>query len=129
VAFGAEFNDGLERLNPDPALRAALAAQMTQLAEMRIPEDTAPDLADDLDRLIESAFLVGFRLVMWIAAALTAACSVIAWLTVREREEGRASRLSPPPPPQSPGTGGAPPPPSPEDVVPGPRSSPRRRCG
>ncbi|MEM7802840.1 MAG: MFS transporter [Chloroflexota bacterium] len=80
------FNDNLDIMLagtelPDGVLQI-LDEERARMAAAEMPESIGDDLKRTLDNFIKTAFLIGYRRVMWINAALAALASLVAWLSV-----------------------------------------------
>ena len=84
--FARDFNARLRPLNLSDAARAELASQESRLAAVRPPQELSGDARLAVERAVEDSFVVGFRVVMLICAALALASALFAWLLI----EGRA---------------------------------------
>jgi EmrB/QacA subfamily drug resistance transporter len=80
--FSARYLDGLAALPLPAAARAALAAQSARLAGIQLPVGLDSGAREALERLINTAFLGGFRTAMLIGAVLALASAVTAALLI-----------------------------------------------
>jgi EmrB/QacA subfamily drug resistance transporter len=92
VAYG-RFSQSLlrraEALGLTAEARQSLAAERRKLAAASVPPSLPEDLQSAVRAAIDHAFVDAFRLLMLLAAALTVAGSVGAWLLVERRRAGR----------------------------------------
>jgi EmrB/QacA subfamily drug resistance transporter len=82
AAFDARLDDGLARLALPHGLVSAVLEQRTKLAGIEIPHDAPAAAATALRRAIGSAFISGFRWVMWLSAGLALLSALCAWLLI-----------------------------------------------
>lgn len=67
-----------------PETRRVLDEQRDKLAGAELPENLAPEARGQLKGAIDTAFVAGFRRLMWVAAALAALSALSAWLMIRD---------------------------------------------
>jgi EmrB/QacA subfamily drug resistance transporter len=85
-AFARNFSSRIEGLDLPADSRAALEAQTSRLATIRMPERLGGETRQAVERAVEESFVGGFRVVILIASALALASGLFAWLLI----EGRA---------------------------------------
>jgi EmrB/QacA subfamily drug resistance transporter len=90
-AFGVHLNRSLLRLSLPPGAFAALRSGEIMLAGLPVPAGLSPATTAALRKMIVEAFVFGFRTVMWICAALSAASSGVAWWMVPGDERNSRS--------------------------------------
>ncbi|MBA3414086.1 MAG: DHA2 family efflux MFS transporter permease subunit [Chloroflexia bacterium] len=88
AAFGAGLTAGVAELDVPPEVQQAVVAQEHRLAAAEPPAGVDEATAAAIATAIDEAFLGGYRLVMLMAAAMSLASAVIAWLVI----EGSAVR-------------------------------------
>ena len=90
--FGQSLAAQLDAM-PDlqPEIRAEVEAHQAELAAAQPPENADAETADAIARAIDQAFVDGFRIAMFVAAATTLAGAVIAWLMVEGKPPDRAN--------------------------------------
>ena len=81
-AFARSLDERLDRLQPPPAVRSALQAEVPKLAEAAVPKNVDRAQRQILERALHESFISSFRLVTLIAGVLAALSAVVAWLTV-----------------------------------------------
>jgi EmrB/QacA subfamily drug resistance transporter len=81
-AFGSRLNRSLARFSLPPATLHDLQTNEIKLAGLQVPGELDPATKNAVNESIEKAFVFGFRIVMLICTALSAASSVIAWLMI-----------------------------------------------
>lgn len=81
-AFGSHLDHSLAHISLPTSVRAEIESSRIRLAGMQIPAGLDSATSRAVSRSIENAFLSGFRIVMWICAALSFACSSVAWTTL-----------------------------------------------
>jgi EmrB/QacA subfamily drug resistance transporter len=91
--FGSQLNDSLAHLSLPPTVQEQLEADEIKLAALPVPADLDPGTKGAIEKFIKEAFVVGFRVVMLICAALALASAGVAWLMIRKDTESAANRL------------------------------------
>ena len=81
-AFGSRLNDRLAHLPLPPVVLQELHANQIKLAGLQVPEGLDLSTKTAIRESIEEAFVFGFRIVLWICAALSLASAAVAWLTI-----------------------------------------------
>jgi EmrB/QacA subfamily drug resistance transporter len=81
TVFNHSLDRSLDQLPLNPGIRAQIDAVRPQLAAAHIPDSM-------VQRAITESFLGGYRVVIWIAAALAALSAVTAWLLIRSDASG-----------------------------------------
>ena len=96
AAMVAAFSGHLNRLLADitmPAdVRVALQANEIKLAALTPPAGLAPGTAAAIESSIAASFLFGFRLLMWICAALGLASAAVAWRMIPHGTQPESDR-------------------------------------
>jgi EmrB/QacA subfamily drug resistance transporter len=77
-AFGSRLNHVLATLALPPQVLAQLQANETKLAGLQVPAGLAPSTSAAIGESIREAFIFGFRVVMFICAALSLASALVA---------------------------------------------------
>jgi predicted MFS family arabinose efflux permease len=77
---------------PTQAL-AEIRSREINLAAMRPPDGLDPGIRAAVTHSIDSAFVFGFRVVMWLCAALSLASSAVAWLMIPGPNEAVSSAV------------------------------------
>ena len=80
-AFGFRLNHNLSDSLP-PSVMRELQAEETKLGDLQAPPDLDPGMKAAVQASIDDAFVFGFRIVMWICAALSLAGAAVAWLLI-----------------------------------------------
>lgn len=93
-AFNYDLDRRLASLALDQPVRAAIEAQRPRLAGAELPDTVQGRERAAARQALDLSFVFGFRAVMWLAAALSAAAAVTAWLTLDDVRPG----ASPPSP-------------------------------
>lgn len=83
-AFNHSLDVQLDMLDVSPAIEDELAVERFKLAAAEVPESADSTMALLLSTAIEESFLDGFRLIMWIAAAMAIASAGIAIFMIDE---------------------------------------------
>ncbi len=83
-AFNRSLDQRLAASGVRPIVVERLAGERINLAAATVPAVATPGEARAVRRAIDEAFVAGFRLAMWIGAALAAASALVAWLTIRD---------------------------------------------
>ncbi len=81
-AFNATLDRRLDSLSPPPDARHQLDDERAKLAAMEPPPTLEPEAAANVERAIADSFIVGFRRLLTVAAALAVLGAVIVWLVV-----------------------------------------------
>jgi EmrB/QacA subfamily drug resistance transporter len=89
-AFARNFDARLKTSDLSAETRAALEAQTSRLATINIPGELNGETKQAVKRAVEESFVVGFRVVILIAAALALTSGLFAWLLI----EGRTRAVS-----------------------------------
>ena len=80
VAFGSALRGQLEPLNLSQEVKNTLLSSRADLAGIQIPDGVAD--TGTVEAAIDNAFVYGFRVVMFISAALAALSALIAWVMI-----------------------------------------------
>lgn len=83
--FAREFKGRLRSLNLPAEARAALEAQTSRLASVKLPDGLEGESKRLVERAAAESFVGGFRVVVLIGAALALASSLCAWLLIEGR--------------------------------------------
>ena len=89
-AFNTHLDGRLASLPLAPEVRRQLDEQRTKLAAAEVPGGTDAATKEAVERALDESFVAGFRLVMFIAAALALLSALSAWLLI----EGKGARES-----------------------------------
>ncbi len=84
TAFAFRLNQGLPHLLLPPGILQQVQANETKLAGLQLPAGLDPPTRAAIKATIGGAFVFGFRIVMLICAALSAASSAVARLMIRD---------------------------------------------
>jgi len=93
-AFRSSLTEHLRPLPLTSEVRSQLVARSVDLVNLKIPAGVSGEAQAAIRHAIREAFIVGFRLVAYIAAGLAALSALAAWLLI----EGKASPESGPSP-------------------------------
>ncbi len=93
AAFDARLDDALAPLSLPSGVVSAVLEQRAKLAGIAIPRDVPAAAAMALRGAIGSAFVAGFRWVMWLSAGLALLSALCAWLLIdgKDRPAARAA--------------------------------------
>ncbi|MCG8348618.1 MAG: MFS transporter [Chloroflexales bacterium] len=83
--FSSSLAAQLTTLDIPTEARQDIEASRTDLANIQVPSGLAVEQAALAERVIDEAFVVGFRAVMYIAVVLALASAIVAWLTIADR--------------------------------------------
>jgi hypothetical protein len=83
VSFSNAFQRQLSELGIDEGLRSSLMDQRVKLAGIEIPAALNAGDKDKVQTAIDLSFIAGFRVLMLISAALSAASGLISWILIR----------------------------------------------
>lgn len=89
LAFNARLDVELRNLDIPADLIAAVVAQRQKLAGISIPDNQTDATAAALKHAIDASFVSGFRLVMFISAALSLLSAGAAWLFIPRKAPTR----------------------------------------
>lgn len=81
-AFDRDLDRRLASSNVSPALIAEMKQQRTRLAAIEIPASADAATRATLEGAVADSFVAGFRLVMFISAALALLSAVCGWFTI-----------------------------------------------
>ncbi len=84
TAFSSHLNRRLANLVMPAHVRSALQTNEIKLGGLQPPEGVEPGTAAAIKAAIEASFVFGFRLIMWICAALALASAAVAEWSLRE---------------------------------------------
>jgi EmrB/QacA subfamily drug resistance transporter len=88
--FNATLDRRLDSLRPPPEARRQLDNERVKLAAMEPLPTLEPEAAANVSSAIADSFIVGFRWVLTVAAALAVLGAVIVWLIVERTPHPRA---------------------------------------
>ncbi|HSS71454.1 MAG TPA: MFS transporter [Casimicrobiaceae bacterium] len=91
LTFNTELHRGLQTADVPTDIVTSVESQRARLASLEPPARASAEVRASIEHVVAQAFVSGFRLVMWIAAALALASAVTAWLFIG-REAPPASR-------------------------------------
>ncbi len=80
--FASHLDRNMANLSVPGTVRAQVQSNATRMAGLTPPAGVEPRVASEIGSSIAMSFLSGFRLIMWICAALTFVSSTIAWWTI-----------------------------------------------
>jgi EmrB/QacA subfamily drug resistance transporter len=82
ASFKQHFSSRLAEMNLEPKIRQDIEMQEVRLAAIEIPREIDNSLKEEIRRSVDDAFIAGFRLVMFIAAALALLSAATAMLMI-----------------------------------------------
>jgi EmrB/QacA subfamily drug resistance transporter len=85
-AFGSCLDQGLAKVSLPPEIVQNIRSKQIELAGLELPQGLDANTLETLRRAIAKAFLYGFRLVMFVCAALSIASSIVAWRMIAAAE-------------------------------------------
>jgi len=85
--FSGHLNRNLANIAMPESSRGELRSNEIKLASLKAPAGVEPATAAAIKSSIVASFVFGFRLVMWICAALAVASAAAAWWMIPERTE------------------------------------------
>ena len=88
-AFRFDLSSRLNGLNADEQVKSSILEQSMKLAGLEAPSGSDPSFQALLKQTVAWSFVSGFRLIMFISAALALASALSAWLLI-----GRSSRAN-----------------------------------
>jgi hypothetical protein len=81
-AFSSQLDHSLAHLPLPDATRQHLHADEVKLAGLQVPASLDPDIGTSVKEAIEAAFVLGFRIVILLCAALAVASAAVARLMI-----------------------------------------------
>lgn len=81
TGFSSSLSKRLENLNTPPQIRSALVQNVSKLAALEVPKNTAPALKDSLEAAIKSSYVDGYRQMMLLAALLALLSGAVGWFS------------------------------------------------
>ncbi len=87
AAFAKHLDRAVAGLALPESIRVAIQSNTTQLAALRVPDGVAPGTSAAIQSSVISSFLYGFRLMMWICAALALASAIVGWQMIQNRTQ------------------------------------------
>jgi hypothetical protein len=91
--FSRSLSSGLQQMNISEPVRQQVLDQRVKLAGIELPNNLPAEQQTELRHAIADSFISGYRLTMFIAAALGLASSAAAWFFIGNRQI--SSRRSP----------------------------------
>ena len=95
-AFNIALDRRLDTLGLSPESRRQLDIERAKLAAMEPPPSLGPDTAANLRRAVADSFIVGFRRLLTLAAALAVLGALITWLVIENKSYRRSGGETPP---------------------------------
>jgi MFS family permease len=89
-AFNSHLDLGMDAREIPQAVRDPLQAERIKLAGAEIPPEVGPEMKASLESLVRESYIGGFKLILYLSAAISLICSFIAWGMIkngRMREE------------------------------------------
>ena len=94
--FSNHLSDHLARIVMPADLRTELQSNEIRMAALKPPQEVEAQTANAIESSILASFVSGFRLIMWICAALALVSAAIAWQTISSTSSRRTDEtLSP----------------------------------
>ena len=81
-AFSNKLGARLNELGIDEQLKRSVYEQRVKLAGLRVPETSDAGAQQQVKQAVSDSFVFGFRLIMWISAALALASALSSWLMI-----------------------------------------------
>lgn len=88
--FGSALEARLDAIDPPPAVREAMLAQISRLAEAAVPDTAGAALRPVLQQALDESFLLACRVAMLAAAAAALLSGLCAALTIRDESVRQA---------------------------------------
>lgn len=88
-AFGSRLNHSLVQLSLPPAVLQQVHKDEIKLAGLQVPAGLNPATQAAIKDSVEMSFVFGFRIIMLICAALSAASATFAWRMIRNGKRDR----------------------------------------
>src|SRR5271166_1820648 len=83
--FNAHLNRALANVAMSANARTELQSNAIKLATLKAPAEVGPETAAVIKSSVVASFVFGFRLMMWVCAALAIASAAVAWPTIPGR--------------------------------------------
>jgi EmrB/QacA subfamily drug resistance transporter len=83
--FDAHLNRSLANAAMSANARTELQSNAIKLAALKAPAEVGPETAAAIESFVVASFVFGFRLMMWVCAALAIASAAVAWPTIPGR--------------------------------------------
>ena len=83
--FDAHLNRALANVAMSASARSELQSNATKLAALKAPAEVSPATAAAIESSVVASFVFGFRLMMWVCAALAIVSAAVAWRTIPAR--------------------------------------------
>jgi len=90
--FRADLNERLDTAHVPQQLRAAVLAEVSKLAEAKVPTVRDERQREELTRMLYEAFVRSFRVVMLLMSGAALLSGVCGWLTIRPVKDRTTSR-------------------------------------
>ncbi|HSD46562.1 MAG TPA: MFS transporter [Pyrinomonadaceae bacterium] len=90
--FSNQLASRLNQLGIDEQLKSSVYEQRVKLAGLQIPETSNPVAHEQLKQAVADSFVFGFRLIMWISAALALASALSSWLMIGKSRPARTGK-------------------------------------
>ena len=85
-AFNSHLDASMEAQSVPEEVRMTLDDERINLAAAQVPDEVGQEMKLSLEGMVRESYLKGFRLVMYIAAALSFLAAFLAWLTLSGKE-------------------------------------------
>ena len=83
-AFSQTLANRMNELQMDEQLKHAVYEERVKLAGLELPPNTDPATREKIKGAVAGSFVFGFRVIMFLSAALALASGVSAWLLIRK---------------------------------------------
>jgi hypothetical protein len=80
--FSNRLGARLNELGIDEQLKRSVYEQRVKLAGLQVPETSDAGAQAQIKQAVADSFVFGFRLIMWISAALALASALSSWLMI-----------------------------------------------
>jgi hypothetical protein len=84
--FASHLDQSLAKVSVPPDVAQNIRSQQIELAGMELPQGLDANTVETLRQVITSAFLSGFRLIMFLCAASSTASAIVAWRWIAPAE-------------------------------------------
>jgi hypothetical protein len=88
-SFSNKLGTRLNELGVDEQAKRSVYEQRVKLAGLQVPETSDAGTQQQIKQAVSDSFVFGFRLIMWISAALALASALSSWLLIGKARPAR----------------------------------------
>ena len=90
--FSYKLGTRLNEMGIDEQLKRSVYEQRVKLAGLQVPETADAGTQAQMKQAVADSFVFGFRLIMWISAALALASALSSWLLIGKSRSAKARK-------------------------------------